>query len=102
MRAFFARYGQVKDVSAAISKAGIATDDCVLQVTLTCKSFVEIPKVLMSREKLMLAVVEVRRRYSWSCGAKGYMSKASPGKNTAPQLSQTAAAEESGKAPDGV
>lgn len=33
--AFFFKYGQVEEVSAIMSKVGIATGDIMLQVTLT-------------------------------------------------------------------
>lgn len=56
MEAFYAQYGKVEEVSGVISKAGIATGDIVLQVTL-------IPNVLMCRERRMLLVVEGRRLY---------------------------------------
>lgn len=39
MGAYFARYGQVEDASAIISKGGIATGDFVHQITMTRKSF---------------------------------------------------------------
>lgn len=41
-----------------IKKSDIATGDMVLQVTLTQKSFGEVPNILMCREKRMLVVVE--------------------------------------------
>lgn len=42
-----AQYGLVDEVAAAISRAGIATEEFVLQVTLTWKSFAKISNVLM-------------------------------------------------------
>lgn len=54
MGPFFTQYGQVEDVSAIISKTGIATGDIVLQVTMNRKSFSEIPNILMCQEKVML------------------------------------------------
>lgn len=55
---FFTQYRQVEDISAVISKAGIATKDFVLQMTVTCRSFVEIPNILMYWEKRMFVVME--------------------------------------------
>lgn len=60
MRALFSKYDEVEEVNAIINKSGIATGDMVLQVTLTRKSFGEIPKILMCREKRMLDVMELR------------------------------------------
>lgn len=51
MRAFFVWYGQVEDVSAIISKAGITSGEFVLQETMTRKSLSEIPNILMCRKK---------------------------------------------------
>lgn len=49
--AFFAHYGKVEKVTGVISKAGIATGDIVLEITLTCQNFIDIPNILMCREK---------------------------------------------------
>lgn len=57
MGAFFAQYGKVKEVPGVISKVDIATGNIVLQVTLTRRSFSDIPNILVSREKRMLVVV---------------------------------------------
>lgn len=46
MEAFFAKYRQVNEIIAVISKSGIATGDIVIQVTLTRQNFGEIPNVL--------------------------------------------------------
>lgn len=91
---FFAKYGQVDEVGAVISKSGIATGDIVLQVSLTRHSSVEIPNLLMCREKRMLVVVEGRHPFCWTCGASGHMSTACPRKKVAaqPQANTTAAA----------
>lgn len=72
---FFYPLGQVKYVSAAISKLIICTADFVLQVILTRKSFGEIPNVLRCRKKMLPFVVETRRPYRWSSGVLGHMSK---------------------------
>lgn len=50
MGALFAQYGKV-EVSGIISKAGIATGDMVIQVTLTCESFAGIPNILIYWER---------------------------------------------------
>lgn len=55
--AFFAQYGLVEEVIKTISKAGIATEDFVWQVTLRRKRFVEIPNVLICRDKMIPVVV---------------------------------------------
>lgn len=44
MGAFFAQYNKVEDILATVSKVGITTREFVIQVTLTWKSFPEIPK----------------------------------------------------------
>lgn len=43
MEAFFAQYGKVEEVTGVIIKAGIATGDIVLQVTLTRMNFANTP-----------------------------------------------------------
>lgn len=55
--ALFSKYGQVEEVLSIMSKAGIATGDIMLQVTLTRQAFGEIPNILMSSEKQMLLLV---------------------------------------------
>lgn len=90
MGAFFAKYGEVNEVSAVLSKSGIGTGDIFLQITLNRQNFGEIPNILMCHEKRMLAVVEGRRPYSWSYGASGHMSKACPSKKATPQPQATA------------
>lgn len=102
---FFPPIRPTEEVAAKVSKAGICTGDFVLQVTLTKKSFTEIPNILRCRDKIMSIVVEGRRPYCWACGDSGHMSKACPGRKTVPRPSQVAAAETtvtSGKAPDNV
>lgn len=95
MGTFFSQYEQVEEVSAVISKAGIATRDFVLQVTLTRRSIADIPNLLMCREKRMLVVVVVedRRSYCWSYRTLVHISKACFGKNVTPQYRSTATAE---------
>lgn len=66
----FARYGQLEDVSATISKVEIATGDFVFQVTLTHKSFAEISSVVMRRKKY------ARSGGGLLCSASGRISKA--------------------------
>lgn len=95
---FLARYVQVEDVLATMSKAGIVTGDFVLEVTLICKDFTEIPKDLMCQERMIFMVVVGSRPTCWSRGASGRMSKECPDKNMASQPCQ-AAAEEFGKTP---
>lgn len=51
MRAFFTQYGKVEEVSGVISKAGIATGDIVIQVTLTRRSFNDIQYFNLPREE---------------------------------------------------
>lgn len=80
----FAKFGKIEEVNNPTSKAGIATGDIVLQVTLMRQAFVEIPNVLMCRERRMLVVVEGRKPYCWLCGASGHMSKACPAKKPQP------------------
>lgn len=55
--AFFSQYGSVYKVSSIKSKAGIATGDMVLYVTLTRQDFGEVPYTLMCPERRMLVVV---------------------------------------------
>lgn len=85
MAAFFSKYGEVTSIT---SKSGTATGD-MLQVTLTCQAFGNIPSILMCREKRMLVVVERRRHYYWSCRVSRHMSKARPAKNTRSPLHPT-------------
>lgn len=58
--AFFVQYGGVEQVSASVSKVGLATGDIVLHVTLTRRSFGEIHNTLMCWERIMPIVVEGR------------------------------------------
>lgn len=44
---FFAHYGQIGDVTMIKYKAGIATGEVILQVTISLKSFMDIPDILM-------------------------------------------------------
>lgn len=37
LRVFFSGFGKVEDVSAVVSKVGIATAEFVLQITIACK-----------------------------------------------------------------
>lgn len=55
--AFFALYGKVEKVT------GIATGDVTIEITLTRKNFIDIPNILMCRERRMIVVVEGRRPY---------------------------------------
>lgn len=55
---FFAQYDLVDEVTATISRAGIAMGDFVLQVMMTRKNFLGDPNVLMFRDKIMPVVVE--------------------------------------------
>lgn len=80
--AFFAQYGPVEEVPAIMSKAGIATGDFVLYITLTRQSFQDIPNILKCRDKMMPIVVEGRRPYSWTCGSLEHMSKVCSGKKS--------------------
>lgn len=80
MGAFFAKYGQVQEVSAVRSKAGIATGDIVLQVVLTWQSFQNIPYILTCREQRMFEVVEGRGPCCRACCSVGHKAKECPGK----------------------
>ncbi|CAE1280356.1 unnamed protein product [Acanthosepion pharaonis] len=71
----FARYSEVEDILATISKAGIATGDFFIQVILTLKSFRKIPQHVDVPDKMIPVVVESRRPYC-SCGASEHISKA--------------------------
>lgn len=39
LEVFFSGFGKVEDVSAVVSTVGIATAECVLQITMACKEF---------------------------------------------------------------
>lgn len=80
--ALISQFGQVTDVTAAASKSGIATEDYVLQVTLTRKSFMNIPNILTCRGRNILVIVKGRGPHCWSCGtawhvARGYAPRGS-------------------------
>lgn len=83
--AFFAQYGKVEWVAGIVSKAGIATGDVLIEITLTRKNFNDIPNIIMCRDRQMLVVVEGRKPNCWACRISGHMAKACPGKKTAPQ-----------------
>lgn len=53
-------YGQVEEVLSVMSKAGITTGDIILQVTMSCKYFMEIPDTLTYCNRMILVIVEGR------------------------------------------
>lgn len=61
LEAFFSQYLPVSEVSPLISKASIATRDFVLQVTVTLKSFLDIPDTLICRFRNIFITVKRRR-----------------------------------------
>lgn len=89
MGAYFSKFGSVEEVKAITGKSGIATGDIELQVTITRSSFMEIPNVLLCRERRMLVVVEGRRPSCWSCGISGHMAKECPAKRPPPTKQPT-------------
>lgn len=90
MGTFCAKYGEVHKVKALISKAGLATGDMDVQVTVNRKIFGELSNILICRDKMMLVVLECRRLYWWSYCTSGPMAKECSGKST-PRLETTAA-----------
>lgn len=80
MGAFFTKFGEVNEVKALSSKAGIETGDMEIQITLNRKDFQEIPNILVCRDWRMLVVVEGRKPWCWSCGVSGHMVKESSSK----------------------
>lgn len=75
MEAFFLKFSKVEEVKALLGKSSIETGDVDLQVTLTQRSFGEIPNILLCRERRILVAVEGWRPCCWSCRASGHMAK---------------------------
>lgn len=71
--AFFTKYAQAGDVSPIIIKTGLATGDCVLQATMSHKNILDIPDILICRNKRILVVVGDASTQCWSCGAAGHV-----------------------------
>lgn len=94
LRAFFARYGEVEEELATISKTG----DFVLQVTLTRKSFEDTQRVNVLGEENARGCRRTSLLLFNRCS--GTHVKSCLGKNAAPRPSQ-AAALVSGEVPDG-
>ncbi|CAE1242006.1 unnamed protein product [Acanthosepion pharaonis] len=90
---FFSKFGEVASVSAVKSKAGIATEDVEVIVTVTRKNFVAIPNVLTFEGRPIYVTVEGRRPLCWACGVVGHLSKTCPGKRPEPQPENTTAKE---------
>lgn len=89
----FGQYGPVEDVSSIIS---IATGDFELHLTVTRKSFLDIPNMLLYRVWQIFVIVEGRRHRCWSCDAKEHLSKACPLMTSVPQSKLTASEESIG------
>lgn len=87
----FKQYGPVEVVSSIIS---IVTGDFELHLTVTRKSFLDIPNMLLYRVRQIFVIVERRRHRCWSWDAKEHLFKACPLKILVPQ-SQVTASEES-------
>lgn len=68
VESFLSHYGRVQEVSAVVSKSGIASGDFVFQVTLTHQSFGKTPNILLCKGRRMLVVAEVRKPYFWHGG----------------------------------
>lgn len=60
MGTFFTKFGEVNKVKALMRKAGIETGDMEVHITLNRKQFLEIPNILVCRDRKMLVVVEGR------------------------------------------
>lgn len=73
---FFSHFEQVEDASAVFSKAGIATAEFILQITMYRKEFNDITDIPV--------IVEVWRCHWWFCGGSGYLAKMCPEKNPVP------------------
>lgn len=82
-----------------ISKAGNATDDIAIEVTLTRRNFNNID----CRDRRMLVVIEGRRPHFWLSVVLEQMEKACPWKNaTATAIAKAKVVAETGKTPNGV
>lgn len=58
---FSEKFGEVNDVSAAKSKAGIDSEDVEIMVTVNIKTFMDIPNVLTFVGRPIYVMVESRR-----------------------------------------
>lgn len=67
-----------------LSKAGIATGDVEIWVTVTRKNFMEIPNMLICGGRPIYVIVEGPRLFYWGCGAAGHLSKVFHGKRPEP------------------
>lgn len=95
---FLFRYGQVEDVLAVSNKAGIATGDYVLQITMTRKNFMDIPDILSCRGRNILFISEGRRLHCFFCGVTGHLSKACTEKNQHQQHPEKGSGEQKNRA----
>lgn len=77
---FFSRCGVVSDVSIVNSKAGIATSNVEVSLTVIRKNFMAIPNILTCRSRPIYVVVEGRRPFCWASEGAGYLLKAFPGR----------------------
>lgn len=89
----FSKFGEVVSVSPVRSKAGLATVDVEVVVTVTRKDFVAIPNVLTCDGGPIYVMVDARPPLCWACGAAGHLSKTYPGKRPEPQLENATAKE---------
>lgn len=83
--AFFSDFGPVEEVSSIKSKAGFATSDYKVMLTLTRPKFNEVPNVITCCGRNIHVVVESRRPNCLSCGDPGHLAKLYPCKNPAPE-----------------
>lgn len=85
MGVFFAKFIEVAGVSSVKSKAGVATGDFEVMITLTRRIFMNIPNVMTSGGRPSYFVVEGRQPLCWSCGAVKILPRKEAG-TTAPTM----------------
>lgn len=78
---FFSQFAEVSELSPIRSKAGIATSDVEICITLNRKQFVETPDKLMCGGRPICVIVEGRRQLCWACGATAHLCNVYLGTN---------------------
>ena len=91
LAAFLSAFGRVEEINLLRSTAGTAYGDYVFRMCLSWEGFQTIPKIIISRGRQMMVIVEGRRPRCWSCKQLGHISKFCPKKDPSKALAAAAA-----------